>query len=197
MNADRDGRDRFNRLISRGSEYRHELLAALYELWERVEAIEDDAPAPMLRLRRVAEAFIHGLARAEDLGVYMGHEKTDCYGVMIDAEEGADQIKRWLGWGRDVPHRRIRVAITRADAVRIGVAVDRHRAGGSVVSVLDLPALLGIELWGRVLNALHDAADGEADRDEMLAILAAGLEAQSMDRVLILAESFPDHPRQG
>lgn len=197
MDADRNGRDRFNRLITRGSEYRNELLAALYELWERVEAIGDDAPPPVLRLRRVAESFIHGLARAEDLGVYMGSEKTDCYGVMIDAEAGTDHIRRWLGWGRDVPHRRVRIAITREDAVRIGVAVDRHRAGGGVVERRDLPVLLGIDLWERVLSALHDVADDERDRDEMLAILAAGLEAQSMDRVLILAEAFPDHPGQG
>lgn len=62
-----------------------------------------------------------------------------------------------------------------------------------MVSVESLPALLGGDIWERTLNALHDVVDGDSDRDEMLAILAAALEAQSTDRVLILAESFPDH----
>ena len=48
----------------------------------------------------------------------------------------------------------------------------------------------------RVDVALHDVVDNDRDRDEMLAILAAALEAQSTDRVLILAESFPSHARQ-
>lgn len=193
MDADRNGRDRFNRLITRGSEYRHELLAALYDLWDRVQEIDDSAPAPMRRLRSVAESFIHGLARAEDLGAYMGSEKNDCYAVVIDVEEGVDHVRRWLAWRREIPFRNVKVRLSREEAIRIGVAVDRHRAGGRMVSVESLPALLGGDIWERTLNALHDVVDGDSDRDEMLAILAAALEAQSTDRVLILAESFPDH----
>lgn len=188
--------ERFNRLISRGSEYRHETLAALYEVWQRMDAVGEDPRPAVRQLCRVVAELVRGIARAEELGDYMGTEKTDCYAVLVDVEEGVDHVRRWLAWRRDVPFRNVKVHLSRDEAIRIGVAVDRHRASGKVVSVGDLPTLLTHSIMDRVDVALHDAVDNDRDRDEMLAILAAALEAQSTDQVLILAESFPSHARQ-
>lgn len=188
--------DRFNRLISRGSEYRVEMLAALYDVWQRVELVGEDAPPAVRQLCHVVAELVRGIARAEELGAYMGKEKTDAYGVVVDAEEGADQIRRWLAWRREIPFRNVRVRLSREEAVRIGVAVDRHRREGHSVTPANLPALLTREVMDRVDEALHEVVDDARDRAEMLGILASALEAQSIDRVLILVESFPGHYRQ-
>jgi hypothetical protein len=161
-----------------------------------VEAVGEDAPPAVRQLCRVVVELVRAIARSEELGAYMGKEKTDCYAVVIDVEEGVDHVRRWLSWRREIPFRSVKVRLSRDEAIRIGVAVDRHRAAGNVVTVVDLPALLTHDIMDRVDMALHEVVDDERDKREMLSILAAALEAQSTDRVLILAEAFPDHARQ-
>lgn len=190
---DHDSRARFNRLVARGSEYRHELLVALYELWQRLEDADVGVvPAAARPLHAAMRAFLVALAQSEELGTYMGKEKTDAYGIVVDKEVGAD-LRRGFKWARDTPHRRIFVPLTREEVVQVGVAVDRWRRAGRPVTAEALPTLCGVTIYARVLDAVHDHSDSPQDRDELLSIMADALEAQSVERVLVLAESFPDH----
>ena len=74
----------------------------------------------------------------------------------------------------------------------IGVNVDRLRASGKGgLAVVDMPKVLGNRLHDRVEEALLDASTSEAEREELWAIQTAALEAQSIDRINVLAASYP------
>lgn len=183
---------RFRALIVRGSEERLELSASIYAVFRHIERMRGLArdSRPLLLEIEVFEDFIVALARAFGLEVYLGSSSTDAYGVTVDVEAGAHRVSRGLKWAREVPFRRIWVKLTDEEAVDLGVRVDRHRARGRGVVPEDLAGLLG-PLHDRVDEALVEAAEDAADLAELWLILAMALEGQSVERINILAASYP------
>lgn len=189
---------RFRLLIARGAAGRLELSASVYALMRTVERLQLRAGdrADLRSDLEIIEDFIVALARGLGLEVYLGTTSTDAYGVICDVEAGSNQVSRGLKWGREVPFRRIWIRLTDEEAVEIGVRVDRLRAHGRGVTVQDMPNVLGDRLWNRVEETLLDAAEDAQELAELWQIQAAALEAQSIERINILAACYPDLVRR-
>lgn len=185
---------RFRLLIARGTAGRLELSASVYALVRTLERLRlrADDRADLLPDLAIIEDFVVALARGFGLEVYLGTTSTDAYGVACDVEAGSNQVSRGLKWGREVPFRRIWIRLTDEEAVGIGVRVDRLRTHGRGVTVQDMPSVLGERLWERVEETLLDAAEDARDLAELWQIQAAALEAQSIERVNILAACYPE-----
>lgn len=183
----------FRLLIARGTAGRLELSASVYAIVHTLERLRTRAEdrADLLPDLNFIEDFIIALARGFGLEVYLGTTSTDAYGVTCDVEAGSQRVSRGLKWGREVPFRRIWIPLTDEESVELGVRVDRHRARGRGVTVRDMRDILGERLCPRVEETLLDAAEDARDLEELWQIQAAALEAQSIERINILAASYP------
>lgn len=187
-------RSRFRALIARGSEYRLEKMGALYEFFQALEAVRGPLGESHLgrRFLGLALDFVGAIAQSDELEVYMGSSNTDAYGVVTDAEVTRDGVRFGLKWSRDMPHRRLFVECSLEESVAIGVAVDRHRASGRLVGAADLSHLLPFRVWSALEEEVQEAAESDRDREQLLEAQARALDAQSIMRVLVLAEAFPE-----
>ena len=188
-----DERNRFRALIMRGTLHRAERTSALYEFWQNLDEMHDllGQTARSRRFRDLALDFITALAQSDELEIYMGSSTTDGYGIVTDADVGREGVRFGLKWHRDMPLRRIFIEISLAEAVGIGIAVDRHRARKGSLEASALETVLPPRVWNRVLDEVVEAATSRQDHDELLETLARAMDAQSILRVAILAESFP------
>ena len=188
-----EDRNRFRALIDRGSELRLERAGALYEFYQNLETMRGvlDATPTTRRFLDLALDFIRAQALSDNLEVYMGSSNTDAYGLVTDAEVGRPEVRFGLKFAREMPRRRLFVEMTMEEAVELNVAVDRHRAKGEMFTADVLLHVLPLRVWRVLEEQLDDVEESAQDRQQLLDALARALDAQSILRVLVLAESFP------